>query len=41
MDYKTLIRKTDSKNTFFFLDPPYFTKKGDWGYDKIDFEEFI
>jgi len=38
-DYKNIIKKFDSVNTFFFLDPPYEESKELYENDVIDYEE--
>jgi len=38
-DYKNIIKKYDSKNTFFFLDPPYENTKGLYTNESFNFEE--
>ena len=41
-DYKNMVRKYDSPDTFFFFDPPYHQSWGkEWGQNKFDFKEFV
>ena len=38
-DYKIIIKKYDSPETFFFLDPPYEESKDLYKHSKFDYEE--
>jgi DNA adenine methylase len=38
-DYKTIIKQTDSPNTFYFLDPPYENSKGLYKHSEFNYEE--
>lgn len=38
-DFRKIIDKFDSVDTFFYFDPPYVTLKGNWGYNPTTPEE--